>query len=272
MLEEFFGLENGSPHDIARFVGKWGPLGIRRVRISAGQKQWVGDGTDYLSLGIRELANMAVPDWRLDEDGSTIYGTEPIHVWKYWSRRLSACYRVWDMLKSGAANPKSPAWRRSTQIFFDRDEDWDVYVGTKLAPITQRHLALSFSMELEEWMAIAGLRLRADCVPRNAFFFQTESPIQLNFGIRTNHVFGGLLFQLLAALSGVSGFALCSACRRIYAPTRRPGSRPRSYCPDCRGAAADAERARSYRQRQRDRKEDRAAAARKKMKQRGRKA
>ncbi|MEX2440503.1 MAG: hypothetical protein WD739_11620 [Actinomycetota bacterium] len=52
-------------------------------------------------------------------------------------------------------------------------------------------------------------------------------------------LFDALVMQLhLSATNGV-GFAICSACVRPYAPSRRPAASKRNYCYDCRDRKRD---------------------------------
>jgi hypothetical protein len=56
-------------------------------------------------------------------------------------------------------------------------------------------------------------------------------------------LFGGLVLELLLAVAGQAGIAICAACGGPHVPGRRPrqgssGAPPRSYCPACRAKNA----------------------------------
>jgi hypothetical protein len=51
-------------------------------------------------------------------------------------------------------------------------------------------------------------------------------------------LFGALGVQLLMAVSRAAGFAVCSACGKVYMPKRRPNPKRRRYCGRCGVKAA----------------------------------
>lgn len=64
----------------------------------------------------------------------------------------------------------------------------------------------------------------------------------INLGTRS--LFGGLVLELLLAVAGQPGFAMCSGCGLPYTPRRRPpsgsyGSTRKTYCPACRAPSPD---------------------------------
>jgi hypothetical protein len=69
------------------------------------------------------------------------------------------------------------------------------------------------------------------------------------------------VLQLIAAISGVSGYAICSLCSHIYTPTRQPRAGLRHYCRACK-KRADVIKAQRYRARKRN--EERKRKGRKK--------
>ncbi len=57
-------------------------------------------------------------------------------------------------------------------------------------------------------------------------------------------LFAALALQLLIAVTGTRGLAICTACTRPYAPKRRPNPNRRNYCQKCahKTAVRDATR------------------------------
>lgn len=79
------------------------------------------------------------------------------------------------------------------------------------------------------------------------WFTKAKGDVEARLGPRTHTLFGAIALQAAVALSpGVHtpGLALCSACKQWYQPIRRPRSRERHYCDECRkkGAAQKSRR------------------------------
>ncbi len=86
------------------------------------------------------------------------------------------------------------------------------------------------------WLAIGAVR-PAIAWGRSG---QGDDPT-MALGVST--LFGGLVLQLLLAIAGQAGIAMCSACGQPFVPHRRlPSGRfaepPRAYCPGCRAKHA----------------------------------
>jgi hypothetical protein len=113
---------------------------------------------------------------------------------------------------------------------------------------TRRHLARSRSGESprtqqwrrhrrEGWRLLtlyADYWLRAaDVRPWPQF---QNGQVRLTLGSDWGHspLFGAIAVQLVLAISGVQGFAVCDACRNVYAPRRTPRAGECHYCEACR--------------------------------------
>ncbi len=81
------------------------------------------------------------------------------------------------------------------------------------------------------WLALGAVR------PAIAWGGPGQDEPVVTLGVTT--LFGGLVLELLLAVGGKAGFAICSGCGTAYVPHRRPPSgsfgAPRAnYCPTCR--------------------------------------
>jgi hypothetical protein len=56
--------------------------------------------------------------------------------------------------------------------------------------------------------------------------------VRLTIGSDWGHspLFGAIALQLVLAISGAEGFAVCDECRNVYAPRRTPRAGERHYC------------------------------------------
>ena len=64
-----------------------------------------------------------------------------------------------------------------------------------------------------------------------------------------------MVLELTLTVADMDGLAVCSSCRRLYSPERRPDPARRNYCSVCGKTAAMRYAAREYRKRLRERKE-----------------
>src|ERR1039457_204358 len=166
---------------------------------------------------------------------------EPL-IWTHWSRRFNAAIRLWDQIHRNSFNPLDPSDVRGREV-------WSTFTGRPFpdpwkALIPYEYLpqcsymevdgtvlaATALSNEIELWMEIAGLRLR--------FFAPPSVEKRVRLELTACHAFAGLVLQLAAALSGVSGFAVCSNDGKIYTPERQPRAGVGNYCSvQCKRAA-----------------------------------
>jgi hypothetical protein len=90
----------------------------------------------------------------------------------------------------------------------------------------------------EALVAVAGAWLALGAVrPTIAWGGPGQDEPVVTLGVTT--LFGGLVLELLLAVGGTAGFAICAGCGSAYVPHRRPPSgsfgAPRAaYCPTCR--------------------------------------
>lgn len=259
MLLSFLSLKSAPVDTIAKFVSDWGPLTLRKRIWDDNREAWYSDW---------QLPYLPFDDpkgIRFDTERSILEGKEPVETWRYWADKFHAALDVWDGLKQGQEAFESSAWKDRWNVFTDRDEAYlrvHRWPGKGNRPAPKDHedarfvLGEKFAWLLHSWMITAHIDLDLTYSSPEARFVGFAKPHVpvLHFGISTRHVFAGLVLQLVAALSGVSGFSRCSLCGVIYTPGRQPHVGKLNYCERCRKRTANALRVRLFRERQRKKK------------------
>jgi len=270
MLSAFLALADAHDQSIVDFVERFGPLCAYRVR-REGRLMWTTGGVldDALIVfdppnvsRLRENLARFVRDWRGSHvefymETGHIAGIEALYVWRYWSRRFRAALNLWRLLKEDKASPRSEEWSLNWKLF-DPDKNYEKHVwshdpqGRLYTPAEQLQcwklvrfkLGDLFAHGLRDWMEMAGIGLKIQYGERAERWINAEEttadtqPPALYFNIKADHAFAGLVLQLIAALSRVDGFAVCSSCGSIYPPTRQPRAGQMNYCSDsCRQRA-----------------------------------
>jgi hypothetical protein len=271
MLSAFLALADAPDQSIVDFVEGFGPLCVYRVR-REGRLRWTTDGVldDALIVfhppnvsRLREhLARFVKGSRRASHiefhtETGHIAGIEALYVWRYWSRRFRAALNLWKLLREDKASPRSEEWILNWK-HFDPDNNYAKHVwshdphGRLYTPaeevrcwkLIRFKLGDLFAHGLRDWMEMAGLDLRIQYGERAERWIDAEEstadtqPPALYFNIKADHVFAGLVMQLIAAISGVDGFAVCSSCGSIYPPTRQPRAGQMNYCSEsCRKRA-----------------------------------
>jgi hypothetical protein len=258
MLVDFLALAGAPNEAIARFIKKWGPLGIQKV-----ENEW------KTSLDALPLQNGTPLDyWPRENETAIVFdeivGWEQISVWKHWAAKFGAVIRIFDVLRDRkAALLSSETFKQDWIVLtgdYDSSSDGKVLTGYDPSSdcevvngVTWYWLDGGLYYNLETWRRIAHLNLRID-VPGS--FAETTfdgstvmfglmkgdapPPLTISVAIQTTTAFAGVLFQLLAALSGATGFAVCSLCGKIYEPRiRLPRAGAKRLCgsKECRRRA-----------------------------------
>jgi hypothetical protein len=264
MLASFLNLETAPAEKIVRFIKRWGPLGLRRRIFSGGAankeldryygtpKHWRSDA--YPS----SLLTPVITTIRFaDKSRSAIASEEPLHIWRYWARKFAAAIRISEAVRTGEVLPE--AWRTDWGQFVHGSRTFlrlrgRTPVGKNGKPVplgtATKYLGTDIASVLAEWMRIADLTLSftycEDSVGHDSETLTnalsdarrvTTGPSGFRLSIETQHAFAGLVLQLMAAMSGVAGFAVCSTCGSIYAPMRQPHLGELNYCRKCRRRA-----------------------------------
>jgi hypothetical protein len=267
MLERFVSLDETDTARILAFARRWGLLGVARIRGSvasllnqAGLSDVIQCPEDLLEpkrswyAPGNELGVIVVPHHNLDSETSTFYGWEPLYVWRYWIRQMSAALRVgsslsvqespnikdWAMLLGlpdlAAFRPSKAllrhleARRDSHQKPLDlkyeiswSESQWLCWrVGTP-QHFNAEKASVYFQAVLRHWQRIGGVNLAID-------------PVENRLSIKTQCLFSGLVWQVLAASCSSDGIAVCSGCGKLYPPDRLPTAGTRHYCGRCREA------------------------------------
>ena len=138
---------------------------------------------------------------------------EPLEAWRTWARRAHAFLAVAAALQQKQVGVEAD-WRMAT----------DSRMETPRTPA-------------DGWRALtyyAGFWLKAaDVRPWPQF---QDGMVRFAIGSDWGHspLFGAIAVQLVLAISGTPGFAVCDACRNVYAPLRSPRAGERHYCRTCR--------------------------------------
>ena len=101
-----------------------------------------------------------------------------------------------------------------------------------VSPTTLEGQRQALAAVLGAWLALGAVR------PAIAWGVPGQDDPLITLGVTT--LFGGLVLELLTAVGGQAGFAICSGCGLPYVPRRRPaagapGTPRATYCPTCRG-------------------------------------
>ncbi len=136
---------------------------------------------------------------------------EPVDAWRTWARRAHALLAVAAALREDKRGAE-PDWRVATDM------------ETPQTPAEGWHVLTYYA---DYWLKAAGVR------PWPQF---QDGKVRVTLGSDWGHspLFGAIAVQLVLAISGAQGFAVCDACRNVYAPLRTPRAGERHYCQTCR--------------------------------------
>ena len=174
-------------------------------------------------------------------------GREPLRLWRQIIAEIAAVYTiaghlrqgrlveraVWEPLFVACEAPGRPG--RPGLVEFAL---WEQVFVISLMPEASVLMTVAFQERVLELVLGEWLRLG----PVHPLFTWARSgsnrpePV-VTLGVTT--LFGGLILELLLAVSGKTGFAICSGCATAYIPHRRPpagayGAARATYCPTCR--------------------------------------
>lgn len=219
MLEGFIALHGAEDKAILRYAQKWGNLSPRNVRTIDRDKP---GSTDWSS------------------------GTEFLSTWRETATRFSTALSIASTIS------------KRQRVTLD---DWAILLGIPRSELngdeeienmlSRRDPAIDSGPELQSRMArwaIARI-LRRDSLPveveRWALFFEINQwaenasvgfwldPWNNRLQVRTDTLYCGLCWQLMAAVCSSGGFAVCSECGKTFKPSRKPGRDTRTYCSRC---------------------------------------
>jgi hypothetical protein len=214
MLERFASLYEADDETILAYAQRWGALEVCAHGLPRAHPPT--DGMPRTTYFCEERFG--------SEDRRPLGHVEPIRVWRYTARRFRAILDLAAALWDDPPSVGSPATWRILQK--DQPSDLAAAHGV-LAAQVNLHIQLG---QVRPWASTTPPFIR----------------------IGGHDLFGALAVQLLLATSRSSGWAVCSACARPYAPTRRPPAGKLNYCPSCRETgAANRIAARNYRSRKR---------------------
>jgi hypothetical protein len=176
---------------------------------------------------------------------------EPVGLWRRVGREMAAVYAIagqlrrdklvdraaWDPLAGIVRLPlgaddvvddSSPA--RVTEL-----PDESVVPWILVDPKTLEGQRQALAAIVGAWLALGAVR------PVIAWGAPKEDEPVVTLGVSS--LFGGLVLELLLAVGGQAGFAICSGCGMPYVPGRRPpagafGAPRATYCRTCRGKNA----------------------------------
>jgi hypothetical protein len=226
---------------ILDYASRYGMLGLRlRDRVPAGMVfpnlPWVGEQVATF------LGYAAAPGIL----------REPLTLWRRVIGEIAAAYRIAGQLRNDQLVERA-GWeplRGIIELPLGRDEEIDdttpslIVTGSPgvgavpwipVDPTTLAGQREALAAVLGAWLAIGAVR------PAIAWGGPGQDEPVITLGVNT--LFGGLVLELLVAVGGQAGLAICSGCGLPYVPDRRPRAgafgRPRAnYCPTCRGKNA----------------------------------
>ncbi len=237
MLEEFLQLKDKPNDSIAQFARKWGGLGV--FQPSPGRRY---NGP----FPRRRKSHPPVFDWKLSEWWADFEGgadfrfaeyRETFEEWRYWINKFSSVIRLSaanmaDQIDEEAL--RELLGRKTPPKVVEKPGMWKAYKFGDITILAHRQdINDLLAREVADWCKIADLGLAL----RPPF---DDSWGDLRLELITHCLLAGLLLQLMAAIGGVSGYSICSACGTVYSPERQPRVGERHYCnrPLCKKAAA----------------------------------
>jgi hypothetical protein len=238
VLDDFLRLaDNPSDAAIVAFGSRYGMLGLRaRERAPAGvvfpNLPWAGEQIVPL-IGYEPAPGIL---------------REPLGLWRRVIAEIAAVYKIAGRLRIGRLVERA-AWddlRGIVELPIDPNELTDdatasiTVMGLPGLPAVPTILVSPTTVDGERealaavigaWLAIGAVR------PAIAWGGPGRDDPLISLGVST--LFGGLVLELLVAVGGQAGFAICSGCGLPYIPDRRPGAADfgaprRNYCSTCR--------------------------------------
>jgi hypothetical protein len=223
-FEEFLGLADADSKRIASYARQWGVLNICEEHElpythNPQPYPWPPYGT--------ALHRPCSPKGRPPSGPCS----EPIAVWKHFSRQMRALLAIAAELREGREG---------------RPSDWDVVY--EVAEPSQRPFGSGWAKKdrrigdadvldiqrfqlgliVDEHLSFSGLRPR----------FEWKYSSSPRFSPLSGNMFGALSIQLALTIQAPRGLALCSECGAIYAPNIRTRPNVDHYCPTCRSLGA----------------------------------
>jgi len=239
MLERFARLAEPHPNPdqrVLRYARRWGLLDLCEHQLP------IDHGTSSLPFA---FATAGPEAFTFDLSGNcrSLFGTEPVATWLYWSRQVAALLAILSRLhrsESALAEDWSVLCEEAPWValepvrqgLLDVREDarlWTAHLVGGGVPLEVQQAVASAA--IETWLRLAGVSLElrwAHGVPEIAF--------------RGGGLFGALGLQILLAAADSSGWLICPGCGTLHAPPRARYGR-RSYCEECRARNVPQNRA-----------------------------
>jgi hypothetical protein len=220
MLEDFLLLAVGDAETVAAYAQKWGTLNICRhgcPMTHIPERVW-------LALDSDEQGPCGV-GW------TTRRGSDPLERWRHYAAQAVAVLTIAEALSH--RSPRAivgDLWTTLDDLY-----PFDVASVVAVTPsvdagAAQRRLLAS---ALQEWLRLGGVEVAFDWVGVRP---------QLSLG--GGSLFGALAMQLVLAVAGVDGFALCDECGLPFLPKRRNRPGVPRRCPEHRDVVPKREYAR----------------------------
>jgi hypothetical protein len=214
LLLRFANLAEAAPPAYLRFAKRWGPLrlcehGLPGTHVPSDLEETLGDIPRCWMAGQLQF-------------------TEPIGLWRQYSRHAAAIIRITAQLKDGVPTPRD-WWDPMRQLQHDEQVETDIEWAETYAPvdIPRKDLVASQEAGVERWinwwLRLAGIRpvLRWD-----------EGLVLVG----TGGLFGALAFQLANLVHADGHLAWCAVCGEFFTTERKRQAGRRTYCEkdDCR--------------------------------------
>jgi len=244
LLSGFMELEGASDKRVLAYARRWGVLELCQHHLPLGHP-------DVSLPGFLGQANARS---FMPAGNCVQLWTEPIAIWRFWAGQARATANVGIRLRNGLTpDPgdvarlydRAPwveplptsvrgAWLQplpappvtEPAIYLDAVEELRSHRRKAVAdrPLTSSELRQIVDGVLEFWLEIARVGLRLTWI-------HGRPDVLLTGGL-----FGAIGSQLLMAITGSQGFALCGGCGAVHVPARPNDTQRRSYCFDCRAA------------------------------------
>ena len=216
LLEVFVELADADPEVIRDYARKWGVLMICEHGVPAGHSAPRLPISDlHEPTAVRGCDPHGWPDacW------------ESVGAWYVRAREARAMLNVAAALRRGQP-ARIGDWHAVVYRVWYGDDRGDPSLDALNQPANATHAQAFLEDSINRWLAWGAVQ------PVLSWSTKKYPTIVFDgYGL-----FGALAVQLLAVVCG-TGWAVCSACGKVYNPgSRRPNPNRRNYCPDCRAS------------------------------------
>jgi hypothetical protein len=219
-------LADAPAEKILRFAQKWGVLELCEHDVPAGHPPEYWPTRAVVAYPSHVKAPGWTPDFPLmmgafhyclprgDDDKGLLW--EPVEAWRQWARAARSTLNIAARLRSHQLASEDE-WRIACNIKSRGSGPGHWQAPTRINDGWQR-----ISRYLNSWLRLGSASVMTE---------SSDGSIGLVIG--KGSLFGTVAVQLTLAVSGTDGPVMCSSCKSMYVPARRPRRDQKNYCRAC---------------------------------------